>query len=129
MNRLSTRQRSAVRPASGQHVEFGRLRSASGAAPYSLFTPLHYEPNYAYPLIIWLHGPGDDESQLRRIIPVISMRNYVAVAPRGVAPDPQSAPTQRYYWPDDDGRLAQAEQAVAQCVERAGQRLRIHPQP
>src|SRR4051794_5650794 len=49
----------------------------------ALFTPLHYERNYAYPLIVWLHGPGDDERQLKRIMPLVSMRNYGAAGPRG----------------------------------------------
>jgi phospholipase/carboxylesterase len=52
--------------------------------PHMLFTPMHYEPHYAYPLLVWLHGTGEDERQLLRIMPVISMRNYVAVAPRGL---------------------------------------------
>ncbi|MDO4557902.1 MAG: hypothetical protein Q4C47_02945 [Planctomycetia bacterium] len=47
------------------------------------FGPLHYEPNYRYPLFVWLHGPGEDEQSLVRIIPEMSLRNYVAVAPRG----------------------------------------------
>ena len=51
---------------------------------HALFAPLHYESGYAYPLIVWLHGRGNDERQLRRIMPVVSMRNYVAVAPRGI---------------------------------------------
>ncbi len=61
--------------------------------PFSLFAPLHYEPNYAYPLVVWLHGSGESEQQLRRIMPSISLRNYVAVAPRGtaVAPAPAAA--------------------------------------
>ena len=67
---------------------------AVGSAVYSpstrgtdcaLFAPLHYEKNYAYPLIVWLHGPGGDEGQLKRIMPCISTRNYAAVAPRGTA--------------------------------------------
>jgi hypothetical protein len=47
-----------------------------------VFAPLHYEPNYAYPLVVWLHAEGTDEQDLSRVIPRISMRNYVAVAPR-----------------------------------------------
>ena len=46
---------------------------------HCLFTPLHYERNYAYPLIVWLHGPGDDERQVTRVMPLVSMRNYVGV--------------------------------------------------
>ncbi len=49
------------------------------------FAPMHYAPGYAYPLIVWLHGPGGDERQLLRIMPLVSMRNHVGVAPRGIA--------------------------------------------
>src|SRR6476469_7726532 len=50
---------------------------------HCLFTPLHYERNYAYPLIVWLHGPSDDERQVTRVMPLVSMRNYVGVGVRG----------------------------------------------
>ena len=43
---------------------------------HSVFVPLHYEANYSYPLLVWLHGPGDDERQLKKIMPLISMRRY-----------------------------------------------------
>src|SRR5688500_15821791 len=59
-------------------------RSPTQRVTHTLFAPLHYEPNYAYPLVVWLHGPGDDERQLQRVMPLVSMRNYVAAAPRGV---------------------------------------------
>src|SRR5207249_1092134 len=69
---------------------FSRRESlfASDAAEdgYVLFTPLHYEPNYAYPLIVWLHADGEDEQVLGRIMADVSLRNYVAVAPRGTVP-------------------------------------------
>lgn len=52
---------------------------------YALFAPLHYEPNYAYPLLVWLHGERDDESQLGRVMPDLSLRNYVAIAPSWAA--------------------------------------------
>lgn len=62
--------------------------------PHILFSPMHYEPMYSYPLLVWLHGSGDDERQLTRIIPEISLRNYVAVAPRGLPIDqPVPLPT------------------------------------
>ena len=48
---------------------------------YSLFAPLRYTPSYPYPLIVWLHGYGSDERQLVRVMPLVSMQNYVAVAP------------------------------------------------
>src|SRR5437016_9189131 len=50
---------------------------------HCIFTPLHYERNYAYPLIVWLHGPRDNERQVAQVMPLVSMRNYIAVGPRG----------------------------------------------
>ena len=68
-------------------VALGVIERQSGhSTPHALFVPMHYEPNYAYPLLVWLHGPGDDERQLQRVMPLISLRNYMAVGPRGVSP-------------------------------------------
>src|SRR5210317_946248 len=65
---------------------------------HAFFAPLHYEPKYSYPLMVWLHGPGhDDERQLVRIMPMISMRNYAAAAPRGIRSDN----SQTLDWPQD----------------------------
>jgi phospholipase/carboxylesterase len=47
------------------------------------YVPRHYEPRYAYPLLVLFHGRGGDENQLLRIMPRLSNRNYVAVALRG----------------------------------------------
>ena len=60
-----------------------RGHARPGESRCSFFTPLHYEPGYGYPVVIWLHGPGADERQLQRVMPLLSMRNYVGVAPRG----------------------------------------------
>lgn len=52
----------------------------------AVYRPRHYEPGYAYPLLVLLHGRGGDEHQLLRLISYISARNYVAVAVRGPEP-------------------------------------------
>ena len=43
----------------------GRFRDTN--TPHSLLAPVHYEPNYAYPLVIWLHGPCGHEREIRRV--------------------------------------------------------------
>lgn len=65
------------------HVEEGVFRGLETTRTTSVFVPLHYEANYAYPLIVWFHTPGMNESQLLRVMPMISLRNYTAVAMRG----------------------------------------------
>lgn len=90
---------------------------------YALFAPLHYEPNYGYPLVIWLHGPGDDERQLCRVMPHISLRNYVGVGPRGCC---EPAPGELgYQWQQQEAAIAAAEQHVFDGIEIACQRYHV----
>ena len=71
MNRIHLREQ-----ASGSSTDIPPQISGSLSPPRdargietTFFVPLHYEPNYAYPLLVWLHGPQDDQGQLKRIMP------------------------------------------------------------
>jgi phospholipase/carboxylesterase len=97
--------------------------------PHVLFAPLHYEAGYAYPLIVWLHGCGDDERQLRRVMPLVSMRNYAAVAPRGIRlPDQGGGSREHYGWMQTEDHILRAEQRVFDGIELASRQYNIHPQ-
>src|SRR3954470_20156094 len=52
----------------------------------AMFVPQRYEPNYAYPLLVLLHGRGGDEHQMVRAMPALSWRNYVGLGLRGPEP-------------------------------------------
>lgn len=92
------------------------------SSAYQLFVPLHYERGYAYPLIVWLHGTGDDERQIDRVLPLISMRNYVGAAPSAPGPKP---PGQA--WSEDPASVVEAERRIDRVIESAESRLNIHP--
>jgi len=94
----------------------------AGDEPRCLFTPQHYERNYSYPLIVWLHGPDDDERQLTRIMPLVSLRNYVAVGPRGTR---RSSVPGGYCWAQQPDDIALAEERVVSAVAAARRRLNI----
>jgi len=98
-----------------------------GDWPRTVFVPLHYEPNYAYPLIVWLHGPGNDERQLARIMPMVSLRNYVAVAPRGMAVGAGSdqADVGQYDWLPTWDHIQQASQRVSESIEAVAARYHV----
>ena len=98
--------------------------TGSGATRQMFFVPLHYEQNYAYPLLVWLHGPGDDERQLQRLMPLVSMRNYVAVGPRGSARYESGG----YSWQQTESGIAAAEQSVFAAVEAAQERFNVAPE-
>ncbi len=50
-----------------------------GRRPQSLFIPEHYEPKYAYPLLVWL-TEDDRPGQLAEVMPDISTRNFFGLA-------------------------------------------------
>ncbi|MCS7305059.1 MAG: hypothetical protein NZ602_08145 [Thermoguttaceae bacterium] len=113
-------------------------RSCGETVPHILFTPLHYEPRYAYPLLVWLHGPGATERQLIRIMPKISLRNYVAIAIRGVESKKSRSTYRlkeltaggtkaRYGWPQNPDGIAEAAQRVFRAIEFACAKRHVHP--
>jgi phospholipase/carboxylesterase len=103
-----------------------RYRAASENDPHALFAPLHYEQNYAYPLLVWLHGGGDSERQLRRIMPLVSMRNYVAVAPRGtLAGANRAGNSGGYHWQQTPEHTSLADQRIRAAIAEAQQRFHI----
>jgi phospholipase/carboxylesterase len=107
-------------------VDSASFSASSLDFAHVLFAPLHYEPGYAYPLIVWLHGRGGDERQLQRIMPLVSMRNYVAAAPRGIRVTGADA-VERYDWLQTDDHIQQAEQRVFDSIELAAQKYHVSP--
>ncbi len=130
MNRLDSLSPLNLSPGRTRMVDAtsGVLSSVQGSAPHALFTPMHYEPNYAYPLLVWLHGPGGDERQLKRIIPHVSLRNYVGVAPRGTSRCAQGRLGQGGYdWPQTHQDFVQAEARVFDALQAASLQMNISP--
>ncbi len=106
------------------HVEQSILSTANRRGlHYTLFAPLHYEPNYSYPLVVWLHGPGDDERQLLRVMPLVSMRNYVSVGPR--APHVMHDASPGYQWTQCDADICAAEQSVFECIDVVNEKFHV----
>ena len=135
MNRLGSPRASfkglpAIGAKGDSHVESGSYARTKTAdrQPIALFTPIHYEANYAYPLVVWLHGPGDDEGQLKRILPLISLRNYVGVSVRGVAPQTSASGRPGFTWPQTQPHVVLADQRVAEAVNLAQSRWNIAKQ-
>lgn len=92
---------------------------------HCIFTPLHYERNYAYPLVVWLHGPQGDERQVNRVMPLVSSRNYAAVGPRGTDAPPAGA--NGYGWSQSSEAIDLAERRVSAAIAAARHWLNIEP--
>lgn len=134
MNRLrspAAAPSSSSAPQADNYVPQVEVGTAStvvhGDSPAMLFAPIHYERNYAYPLVVWLHGDGTDERQLLRLMPQLSLRNYVGVAPR--APQAEAAGEVRSRgWSRSLGDASAVEQAVFDAIETARRRYHIASQ-
>lgn len=140
MNRL--RAVAATKPIfapllSPSSIEQGTASILGGESSSVLFAPIHYERNYAYPLVVWLHGDGQDERQLVRLMSLVSLRNYVGVAPRGTrrsarAPvaggDVTAERSACFEWSEQADELAAAEHRVFEAIESAERRYHIAAQ-
>lgn len=100
-------------------------RDAVRSLNVATFRPVHYEAGYAYPLVVWLHGAGQSERDLSQVMRHVSLRNYVAVAPR--APhDPQPTAARGTIWFDATWDVSEAERLVDDAVTIARSRFNIH---
>ncbi len=103
----------------------GLLTPSARDSARTLFVPLHYEPNYAYPLIVWLHGPGRNERQLQEIMPEVSLRNYAAVAPRGPCLGRDALGREICGWSQSPEHVHEAEQRIFDSIDAVGRRLNV----
>jgi phospholipase/carboxylesterase len=95
--------------------------------PIRTFLPTGYEPNYPYPLLVFLHGHAGNEEQALRLAPRLSRRNYVYIGLRGpqslgVRADGQAA----YSWGPDGQCDALIEEYVLRAVEQTRRNYHIH---
>ena len=127
MNRLpllASSQSTSLTSAPPADVRPWERRASQVQPPYTLFVPMHYERNYAYPLLVWLQGPGDDERQLRNIMKHVSLRNYVGVGPRATHDDGAEGGV-GYSWQQTDREIYEAQDRVEECIALASQRMNI----
>jgi phospholipase/carboxylesterase len=120
MNRLSAARLPAASRVRRERREPERLASRPDLRQ-CLLAPLHYERNYAYPLLVWLHDDGGSERELKRIMPLVSLRNYVSLAIRGT-----EETSGGFSWSDSPDAVLAAELRVADAVALAKQRFNVH---
>ncbi|MEN6452202.1 MAG: alpha/beta hydrolase-fold protein [Thermoguttaceae bacterium] len=105
-------------------IDGAKFADGAGSFEHSLFAPIHYEPGYAYPLVVLLDGSGD-ERQLRHLMPLLSLRNYVAVSPRGLPLIDRDAAQRRFGWRQNEEHIQRAQQRVFDCVEIASRQFNV----
>jgi phospholipase/carboxylesterase len=95
--------------------------------PVRTFLPTGYEPNYPYPLLVFLHGHGGCEEQVLRLAPRLSRRNYICIGLRGPHPlAPRPDGRQTYTWGQGDHSDALVEEYVFRAVEQTRRHYHVH---
>lgn len=88
---------------------------------FSLFVPLHYEKNYAYPLIVWLHSDGAKSAEIHNIMPQASLRNFVGIAPQSPVGNFEAG----YYWEQEPETIDLAHDSIFAAIDSASMRFNI----
>jgi phospholipase/carboxylesterase len=95
--------------------------------PVRTFLPTGYEPNYAYPLLVFLHGRGGNERQVLRLAPRLSRRNYVCIGIRGpIETGPRPSGRMGFSWGAPGQHDTLIEDYVFQAVEHTRLKYHIH---
>jgi phospholipase/carboxylesterase len=103
------------------HVE------APEVLPVRTFLPTGYEPNYPYPLLVFLHGHGGSEEQVMRLAPRVSRRNFIAIGLRGPEPLGQRPDGRLSFgWGPDGECDARTEDYVFHAITQTRRTYHIH---
>jgi phospholipase/carboxylesterase len=98
-----------------------RFDDKSAPPAHSLFCPLHYEKNYAYPLVVWLHENGSSHRQTPQMMQKISMRNYVGIGPNAS----QAEQAGGGQWQQTPQSILETENSISRCIGIACEKYHI----
>jgi phospholipase/carboxylesterase len=113
-----------ARPAEGFYTS---QVTAPSPWPLRTFLPSGYEPNYPYPLLVFLHGNGGSEEQILRLAPRLSRRNYICIGLRGpIQGTPRADGRATFSWGSDCSSDALVEEYVIRAVEQTRRNFHVH---
>src|SRR5262245_65722653 len=116
------------RPAEGFYTSEVEPATAAERRPLPVrtFLPVHYEPRYPYPLLVFFHGLGGNEEQILRLAPRLSRRNYISIGLRGpVLLGPRRDGRLGYGW-GDGSHDELVEDYLLRAVEQTRRHYHVH---
>jgi phospholipase/carboxylesterase len=95
------------------------------AASTGLFVPEKYEPNYPYPLIVWFHAAGGNESEMLSLMPRISQRNYFGLSLCGTVQSADAGPA-AFDWAVEKDAAGRLEKHLYHTICELRRSFHIH---
>jgi phospholipase/carboxylesterase len=77
---------------------------------------------------VWLHGEGQSEHALRRVIYHVSLRNYVAVGPRGTEARQNRSGVAAFGWSQTPDGVEAADERVTEAISLVRSKFHISRQ-
>jgi phospholipase/carboxylesterase len=93
--------------------------------PVRTFLPVHYEPRYPYPLLVFFHGQGGNEEQILRLAPRLSRRNYISIGLRGPVSLATAHGPRSFSWGDNE-TVSLVEDYLISSVEQTRLKYHVH---
>lgn len=90
------------------------------------FMPTGFTSTYEYPHILFFHREGNNEQQIKKLMPHLSRRNYICTGLRGTVPMYRSDGRQGFHWDADAGLTAELEDYVMSALADTYDRLPVH---
>lgn len=95
--------------------------------PVRTFLPTDYQPRYAYPLVVLLHGNGGSEESVGRLAPRLSRRNYICISLRGPKDLGRRADGRAAFgWGTDNSDDGMIEEYLVNAVEQTRRTYHVH---
>src|SRR5262245_48229102 len=106
---------------------YNRRLGVDDDRPISIFVPQKLEERYAYPLVVFFHGHGQDEGQWLSEMMHLSRRNYVGVALRGPHPIAGRNARPGFGWGRDRCSSSAIEDYTLSAIDDVRSHVRIDP--
>lgn len=90
------------------------------------FMPTGFVSTYEYPLIVFLHREGNNEQQIKKLMPHLSRRNYICMGLRGTVPMYREDGRQGFGWNSQAGLSTELEDYALAAIADSYDRLPVN---
>lgn len=103
-------------------------RCGSGILRHNIYIPSRYEPNYAYPLVIFLHDDQQSTASIDHMMITLTKQNFLGAAiywPK-LKRSPSDGSANRAAWSQDAASIERTQASIADCIDQVDLRFNFN---